>query len=247
MLKSPIDIEEEISTEGSTNLVDPSTTENAVVEQSEVPEEVDARTSGALKLRYRIFNGEDIRMQVDDNKNVWFVADDIVKILGYSKDTASVIKQHCNKVYDTKDVDASHCLAHKITVMTNGGMQSMIAISEPDLYRLIMRSKMPDAIKFEGWVMEEVLPSIRKTGKYKVSRKIDYKPAEPAQVEASEGVEPVQLELFPCNLQSVSFPRPLTDKINAAKKRLYDQGHTFPNNKEFVKFLVTKALETLED
>jgi len=60
-------------------------------------------------------------------------------------------------------------------------------------------------------------------------------------------VEPVQLELFPCNLQSVSFPRPLTDKINAAKKRLYDQGHTFPNNKEFVKFLVAKALETLED
>lgn len=247
MLKSPIDIEEEISTEGSTNLVDPSTTENAVVEQSEVPEEVDARTSGALKLRYRIFNGEDIRMSVDENKNVWFVADDVVKILGYTKGTASVIKQHCNKVYDTAELEDGKELAKKITVKTNGGTQSMIAISEPDLYRLIMRSHMPEARSFEKWVVEDVLPSIRKTGKYKVSRKIDYKPAEPAQVEASEGVEPVQLELFPCNLQSVSFPRPLTDKINAAKKRLYDQGHTFPNNKEFVKFLVTKALETLED
>lgn len=245
MLKSPIDIEEEISTEGGTDLVHPSTTENALVEVKE--EELDQNTAEALRIRYRMFNGEDIRMSVDENKNVWFVADDVVKILGYTKGTASVIKQHCNKVYDTAELEDGKELAKKITVKTNGGTQSMIAISEPDLYRLIMRSHMPDAIKFEGWVMEEVLPAIRKTGKYKVSRKIDYKPAEPAQVEASEGVEPVQLELFPCNLQSVSFPRPLTDKINAAKKRLYDQGHTFPNNKEFVKFLVTKALETLED
>ena len=245
MLKSPIDIEEEISTEGTTVLVDPSTSENALVEVKE--EELDKNTAEALRIRYRMFNGEDIRMSVDENKNVWFVADDVVKILGYTKDTAAVIKQHCNKVYDTKDLEDGKELAKKITVKTNGGTQNMIAISEPDLYRLIMRSHMPEARSFEKWVVEDVLPSIRKTGKYKVSRKIDYKPAEPAQVEASEGVEPVQLELFPCNLQSVSFPRPLTDKINAAKKRLYDQGHTFPNNKEFVKFLVTKALETLED
>lgn len=210
-------------------------------------EELDKNTAEALRIRYRMFNGEDIRMSVDENKNVWFVADDVVKILGYTKDTAAVIKQHCNKVYDTKDLEDGKELAKKITVKTNGGTQNMIAISEPDLYRLIMRSHMPEARSFEKWVVEDVLPSIRKTGKYKVSRKIDYKPAEPAQVEASEGVEPVQLELFPCNLQSVSFPRPLTDKINAAKKRLYDQGHTFPNNKEFVKFLVAKALETLED
>lgn len=245
MLKSPIDIEEEISTEGTTVLVDPSTSENALVEVKE--EELDKNTAEALRIRYRMFNGEDIRMSVDENKNVWFVADDVVKILGYTKDTAAVIKQHCNKVYDTKDLEDGKELAKKITVKTNGGTQSMIAISEPDLYRLIMRSHMPEARSFEKWVVEDVLPSIRKTGKYKVSRKIEYKPAEPAQVEASEGVEPMQLELFPCNLQSVSFPRPLTDKINAAKKRLYDQGHTFPNNKEFVKFLVAKALETLED
>lgn len=246
MLKSPIDIEEENEDGRTTNLVVHPTAENALVEVKE--EELDQNTAEALRIRYRMFNGEDIRMSVDDNKNVWFVADDVVKILGYTKDTSSVIKQHCNKVYDTKDLEDGKELAKKIVVKDSvGRQQSMIAISEPDLYRLIMRSHMPEARSFEKWVVEDVLPSIRKTGKYKVSRKIDYKPAEPAQVEASEGVEPVQLELFPCNLQSVSFPRPLTDKINAAKKRLYDQGHTFPNNKEFVKFLVAKALETLED
>lgn len=246
MLKSPIDIEEENEDGRTTNLVVHPTAENALVEVKE--EELDQNTAEALRIRYRMFNGEDIRMSVDDNKNVWFVADDVVKILGYTKDTSSVIKQHCNKVYDTKDLEDGKELAKKIVVKDSvGRQQNMIAISEPDLYRLIMRSHMPEARSFEKWVVEDVLPSIRKTGKYKVSRKIDYKPAEPAQVEASEGVEPVQLELFPCNLQSVSFPRPLTDKINAAKKRLYDQGHTFPNNKEFVKFLVAKALETLED
>lgn len=246
MLKSPIDIEEENEDGRTTNLVVHPTAENALVEVKE--EELDQNTAEALRIRYRMFNGEDIRMSVDDNKNVWFVADDVVKILGYTKDTSSVIKQHCNKVYDTKDLEDGKELAKKIVVKDSvGRQQNMIAISEPDLYRLIMRSHMPEARSFEKWVVEDVLPSIRKTGKYKVSRKIDYKPAEPAQVEASEGVEPVQLELFPCNLQSVSFPRPLTDKINAAKKRLYDQGHTFPNNKEFVKFLVNKALEALED
>lgn len=246
MLKSPIDIEEENEDGRTTNLVVHPTAENALVEVKE--EDLDQNTAEALRIRYRMFNGEDIRMSVDDNKNVWFVADDVVKILGYTKDTSSVIKQHCNKVYDTKDLEDGKELAKKIVVKDSvGRQQNMIAISEPDLYRLIMRSHMPEARSFEKWVVEDVLPSIRKTGKYKVSRKIDYKPAEPAQVEASEGVEPVQLELFPCNLQSVSFPRPLTDKINAAKKRLYDQGHTFPNNKEFVKFLVAKALETLED
>jgi len=245
MLKSPIDIEEEISTEGTTVLVDPSATENALVEVKE--EDLDKNTAEALRIRYRMFNGEDIRMNVDENKNVWFVADDVVKILGYTKDTAAVIKQHCNKVYDTKDLEDGKELAKKITVKTNGGTQSMIAISEPDLYRLIMRSHMPEARSFEKWVVEDVLPSIRKTGKYKVSRKIDYRPAEPAKVEPSDGVESVQLELFPCNLQSVSFPRPMADKINEAKKKLFDAGHTFPNNKEFVKFLVSKALEALED
>jgi anti-repressor protein len=39
-------------------------------------------------------------------------------------------------------------------------------ISEPDLMRLTCRSKMPDAVRFEKWVFEEVLPEIRKTGAY---------------------------------------------------------------------------------
>ena len=49
---------------------------------------------------------------------------------------------------------------------TSSGIQSMSYINEGDLYRLIMKSKLPSAEKFESWVMDEVLPTIRKTGSY---------------------------------------------------------------------------------
>ena len=44
----------------------------------------------------------------------------------------------------------------------------MLFIPEGDVYRLIANSKLPDAVKFEAWVFDEVLPTIRKTGSYSV-------------------------------------------------------------------------------
>jgi len=211
-------------------------------------EELDPTTAGALRLRYRIFNDTDhVRWFNDDNKETWFVADDVCKILGY-KNTAKAIADHCGKVIDSKYIDESHCLAKKTTVKdVNGQTRAMIAINEPDLYRLIIRSRMPDARKFEHWVMEDVLPSIRKTGKYAVKRKIEFSnPEDQAKFEAAKTELSGQCELFPRMVPSVSLPADITDRLNSVKKRLFEQGHTFPNNKEFVKFLVNKALEDLE-
>ena len=217
----------------------------AVKEEPPKTEELDPTTATALKLRYRIFNGADIRMVQDENKEVWFVADDVCKILGYNKKTADVIKAHCGKVADSKDlVEGETELCKKITVDTKGGKQAMIAINEPDLYRLIMRSRMPDARKFEKWVVEDVLPTIRKTGKYTVRRKIDYTPATDATTVAP-AEESVQCELFPNMMPSMTFPRPLTEKINAAKQSLFEHGTTFPSNKDFLKFLVKKGIDSL--
>lgn len=209
--------------------------------------EIDQQTASALNIRYRVFNDTAIRTAIDSEKNVWFVADDIVKVLGYTKDTATVVKKHCNKVYDSKDLDGTNELARKIMVDTKGGKQAMIAISEGDMYRLIMRSTMPEARNFEKWVVEDVLPQIRKTGKYAVKRKITMStPEAQAKYEAAKAALSEQCELFTNEVQSITFPKPMTDKINAVKKRLFDEGHTFPNNKEFLKFLVNKALEDLE-
>jgi prophage antirepressor-like protein len=82
----------------------------------------------------------------------YFPATECAKTLGY-KDTINAIKRHC------KGVAKRHLL-------TDGGSQTANFIPEGDLYRLIIRSKLPAAERFESWVFDEVLPSIRKHGAY---------------------------------------------------------------------------------
>ena len=54
----------------------------------------------------------------------------------------------------------------KRDTLTSGGMQSLSYIPEGDVYRLIVHSKLPAAEKFEHWLFDEVVPTIRKTGGY---------------------------------------------------------------------------------
>ncbi|RDH46593.1 hypothetical protein B9G39_00195 [Zooshikella ganghwensis] len=82
----------------------------------------------------------------------WFVAADIAAALGYSR-ARDAIQAHCKG-------------AVKYRIPTTGGVQMASIIPERDVYRLIMRSKLPQAEQFEEWVVAEVLPSIRKTGGY---------------------------------------------------------------------------------
>ena len=218
----------------------------------EEPSKSEDLANEAMNFVTRIFSADGegfvVRpMQENGTGVVWFVADDVCKVLGYTKKTADVIKAHCSKVIDSKDlVEGETEMVRKATIKdANGHSQAMIVISEGDVFRLILRSRMPRARLFERWVMDEVLPQLRKTGKYTVRRKIDYTPkAEDAQVVPA--AEPVQCELFPNTMPSMTFPKPLTEKINAAKVKLFNEGHTFPNNKEFVKFLITRALKDLE-
>lgn len=55
---------------------------------------------------------------------------------------------------------------HKMYTPTRGGKQELTFISEPNLYRVIFRSNKAEAIKFQDWIFEEVIPTIRKTGGY---------------------------------------------------------------------------------
>lgn len=101
-----------------------------------------------------IFNSEefgDIRTAEIDGKP-YFVGTDVAKALGYSNPRKAIL-DHCKGVT-------------KRDTPTTSGVQSMSYINEGDLYRLIMKSKLPSAEKFESWVMDEVLPAIRKTGSY---------------------------------------------------------------------------------
>ena len=94
------------------------------------------------------------------NNEPHFVASDIAKALGYSK-PRNAIKQHCR-----------YALKQGIPHPQSKTKQlQVLVIPESDVYRLIMSSTLPSAQKFERWVMEEVLPSIRKKGYYLAVKK----------------------------------------------------------------------------
>ena len=104
----------------------------------------------------QIFNNEEfgsVRTITKDNKT-YFVGNDVAKALGYSE-TAKAIRTHCKGVSE-------------MDIPTNGGVQTMKMITEGDIYRLVIKSKLPQAEKFESWVFDNVLPSIRRTGSYVV-------------------------------------------------------------------------------
>lgn len=58
-----------------------------------------------------------------------------------------------------------------IPLPTKGGIQQITFINEPNLYRVIFRSRKAEAVKFQDWIFEEVIPQIRKTGGYQVEQK----------------------------------------------------------------------------
>ncbi len=102
----------------------------------------------------QVFNNAqfgEIRMIEEDGK-VLFCAKDIATALGYAV---------------PKDAITAYCKgAVKRRLLTNGGEQDAKFIPEGDVYRLITHSKLPGAEQFESWIFDEVLPAIRKTGKY---------------------------------------------------------------------------------
>lgn len=102
------------------------------------------------------YNEQQVRT-IEKNGEPWFVGKDVADILGYS-DTAQAVRKHI----DNEDKGV-------VEMTTPGGKQPVTIINESGLYSLILSSKLPTAKKFKHWVTSEVLPSIRKTGEYKIT------------------------------------------------------------------------------
>ena len=119
-----------------------------------------------------IYNNNEIRI-VGTTNDPWFVVKDICKILDI-KDNRS-----CLRIIPDKWKGEQRLL-------TPGGDQNMNIINESGLYKLIMRTDKPIAEKFQEWVCEEVLPSIRKSGEYilqEYKQKLEEKSKEIKQIE----------------------------------------------------------------
>lgn len=101
-----------------------------------------------------------VRIVVDGEK-YFFCGMDVARALGY-KDTVNALKAHCKE-----DGVAFYHLTDSL-----GREQKAKFISEGNLYRLIVHSKLPSAERFERWVFDEVLPTIRQYGAYLTREKL---------------------------------------------------------------------------
>lgn len=107
------------------------------------------------------FKGAALRTLTDETGEPWFVLKDCMSILDLGNPTETV------KMFDEDEFSTTE------VIDSIGRRQQAYIISEPGLYRLVMRSRKPEAKEFQRWVTHEVLPSIRKHGAYMTQQTLD--------------------------------------------------------------------------
>lgn len=123
------------------------------------------------------FDQTPIRWEVIEGKP-FACAVDVARVLGYKK-PADAVRQHCTEGGTVKR-----------GTPTESGVQDMLWITEGNVVRLIARSKMPQAERFESWVFDEVIPTVLKTGSYQANAA----PVVPTTVQALEALLTVAKE-----------------------------------------------------
>lgn len=102
------------------------------------------------------FEGRPVRVVTDAQGEPWFVAADVC---------AALHLPETHKAVARLDDDEKA----RNSIPTPGGEQEMTVVNEPGLYSLVLGSRKPEAKRFKRWVTHEVLPAIRKTGRYALS------------------------------------------------------------------------------
>lgn len=111
----------------------------------------------STQIQFQSFNFQSsaVRVITDPTGEFWFCGKDVCTILGYVNESLT-LQKHCKE----------NGVSKRYLIDKMQRKQEAIFINEPNLYRLIIKSRKPEAEPFEAWVFEEVLPQIRKTGQY---------------------------------------------------------------------------------
>lgn len=114
------------------------------------------------------FNDEEINFIFDTDNILWFKFSNVAQILEY-KDRNDVLKKHVDKKYRK----------HIKNIITNQELikqkPDTVYITESGLYKLLIKSRMKNAEKFQTWLIEQALPKLRQYGKYEVDKKTQTK------------------------------------------------------------------------
>lgn len=105
---------------------------------------------------------------IETDGKILFCGSDVAKALGYVIPHKAV-REHCKE----------DGVTNQTVIDSMGRTQNAKFITEGNVYRLITHSKLPNAQKFESWVFDEVLPTIRRTGYYEVPKVNKYQPTRP--------------------------------------------------------------------
>jgi prophage antirepressor-like protein len=112
------------------------------------------------------YNQKEIFIVVDKNNQIWFKLKDIVKLLGYNDHSRTVSRINISNKFKFKDIKVLPSMAIPLNFQS-----STIFIDESGLYKLLTNSKKELAQKFRDDIFSNILPTIRKTGKYNIEDK----------------------------------------------------------------------------
>ena len=170
------------------------------------------------------FNEKNIRI-IGTCQEPWFVAKDICNILEL-KNITEALKM------------IPECSRSSVKLNTFGGEQMMSIIDESGLYRLIMRSNKPVAQKFQDVVCKEILPTIRKTGEFKLQKMLEEREKERKEYQQLlENKEREKQEILQEKDKEIQFKeyqlkksdiknKKLESKLEKKKRARYDQSHS---------------------
>lgn len=142
---------------------------------------------------------------INENGKIMFCGSDVAKALGYVRPSKAII-DHCKGVL-------------KWDTPTSSGIQSMSYITEGDLYRLIASSKLESAQRFESWIFDEVLPSIRKTGGYVANENLFIDTYLPYADEPTKKLFSATLEVVRNQNKMINEMKPKSDYFDALVDR----------------------------
>lgn len=182
------------------------------------------------------------------NGEPWFCGKDVAASLGYV-DTKKALIQHCKDPWV-----AIYTLGVQTGTKADGSpavqQVKMKFIGESNLYRLITHSKLPSAEKFERWIFEEVLPALRKTGRYAVSgEEPEYKPTRPLTsddyMDAGKAVARCDNRRLPIVLDLFRKAGLDIQKIHEIQKQEAERDPEEDDNGYFIKLLNQHGLNEL--
>lgn len=129
----------------------------------------------ASLTQFTFHNEYNVRI-IDLNGELWFVASDVASALDYrmASDMTRFLDDDEKGTHNMSTLGGSQEMntTHNVRSIQRGN-PNVVIINESGLYSAILKSRKPEAKKFKKWVTSEVLPSIRKTGKYEAPKPIE--------------------------------------------------------------------------